>query len=145
MAKLFTFSILILILSSCSVKKFKTIDIAKEDKIVQQSEAIEAISESKAVVIDSTKEESQNKTIVEVFNESGVLIKRITKQSSKATQKAIKSVVIAKDSISKKTKLKVNVKSKNKASVKKVESNSIYLNLILCLVVAGAWYYVKRR
>jgi hypothetical protein len=156
------------ILSGCGVRKVQTNKSTTEIKETSV-QAIKIDSTATNVVkkdveekqtehfVDTTKKITENKTVIEFFNEDGKLTKRITSNTNKQT----KNYLYSQKSTNKKINLVdssyLNVKSELKdssvVSVKKVEKvkhieakryNMLLFGIVLCVGVA-MYLYVQRK
>ena len=156
------------ILSGCGVRKVQTNKSTTEIKETSV-QAIKIDSTATNVVkkdveekqtehfVDTTKKITENKTVIEFFNEDGKLTKRITSNTNKQVQNYL--------SQQKSTNKKINVvdssylnvlkdlKDSSVVSVKKVEKvkhieakryNMLMFGIVLCLGVA-MYLYVQRK
>jgi hypothetical protein len=156
------------ILSGCGVRKVQTNKSTTEIKETSV-QAIKIDSTATNVVkkdveekqtehfVDTTKKITENKTVIEFFNEDGKLTKRITSN----TNKQVKNYLLSQKSTNKKINVVdsayLNVLSASKdssvVSVKKVEKfkhieakryNMLMFGIVLCVGVA-MYLYVQRK
>lgn len=129
--------LILALLSSCKVKKVK--DITKVDSVAHV--ARNEVSAVNMVLLDTSQIVTENKTYIEVLNDSGKVVQRIFSYEIKHEKKAIKQEV----------KTKTEIKSVETVKVKKVakakDKTSMPLwgfGLVLVLVAVG-WIWLGLR
>jgi hypothetical protein len=159
---------LLTILSACNVRKVQTNKSTTEVKETSV-EAIKIDSTATKVVkkeveekktdrlLDTGKTITDNKTVIEFFNEDGKLTKRITSNtnkqsqnyllSQKSTNKKINVVDSSYFNILKASKDSVNVSVKKVEKVKHIEAkryNMLLFGIVLCVGVAMYLYFQRK-
>jgi viroplasmin and RNaseH domain-containing protein len=130
------FLFFLVVLSACKVRKVK--DVTKIDSVAHV-----ARNESTAVnmvLLDTSQIVTENKTYIEVLNDSGKVVQRIFSYEIKHEKKAIKQEVKTLTDISEKTSVKVS-----KVAKKKDKDTMSYWGLVLVLVAVGWIWFTLRK
>ena len=127
------------LLSSCKVKKVK--DITRTDSVAHV--ARNEVSAVNMVMLDTSQIVTENKTYIELLNDSGKVVQRIFSYEIKHEKKAIKQEVKTKTDILEKT----SVKLKKVAKAKDKTSMPLWgFGLVLVLVAVGwIWLGLRKR
>lgn len=144
------------ILSSCGVRKVainKSITEIKETAVqtLKQSDTATVISKQVDNIIDTSKIINENKTVIELFNDSGKLVQRVTSYSKEQKHNYIAKYIAKTDStfLSAHSELKdssvVSIKKIDKVKQSEAYRPNFLIFGLLLVVVGISLYYFTRK
>lgn len=123
------------IISACNVRKVK--DVTKIDSVSHV--ARNEVTAVNMVLLDTSKIVTENKTYIEILNDSGKVVQRIFSYEIKHEKKAIKQEVKSKTETKEVASVKVS-----KVAKKKDKTSMSYWGAVIVVVAVG-WIWVTMR